>query len=101
MITITVTIVVTVATAHKHNHSYSVLHLLILFVSLSFHCCHPPPSSWPQLDDCNSILILLSQVMKQQLERNMEQQTGSKSGKQYIKAIYCHPAYLTYMQSTS
>jgi len=39
--------------------------------------------------------------MKQQLERNMEQQTGSKSGKQYIKAIYCHPAYLTYMQSTS
>ena len=31
----------------------------------------------------------------------MEQQTGSKSGKEYIKAIYCHPAYLTYMQSTS
>ena len=101
MITITVTIVVTVATAHKHNHSYSVLHLLILFVSLSFHCCHFHPSSWPQLDDCNSILILLSQVTKQQLERNMEQQTGSKSGKQYIKAVYCHPAYLTYMQSTS
>ena len=31
----------------------------------------------------------------------MEQQTGSKSGKEYIKAVYCHPAYLTYMQSTS
>ena len=31
----------------------------------------------------------------------MEQQTGSKSGKEYVKAIYCHPAYLTYMQSTS
>ena len=35
------------------------------------------------------------------LELDMEQQTGSKSGKQYIKAIYCHPAYLTYMQNTS
>ena len=40
------------------------------------------------------------QVKKQQLELNMEQ-TGSKSGKEYVKAIYCHPAYLTYMQSTS
>ena len=40
------------------------------------------------------------QVRKQQLELNMEQQTGSKSGKEYIKAVYCHPAYLTYMQST-
>ena len=41
------------------------------------------------------------QVKKQQLELDMEQQTGSKSGKEYIKAVYCHPAYLTYMQSTS
>ena len=41
------------------------------------------------------------QVKKQQLELNMEQQTVSKSGKEYIKAVYCHPAYLTYMQSTS
>ena len=41
------------------------------------------------------------QVKKQQLELDMEQQTGSKSGKEYIKAAYCHPAYLTYMQSTS
>ena len=40
------------------------------------------------------------QVKKQQLETDMEQQTGSKSGKEYIKAVYCHPAYLTYMQST-
>ena len=38
---------------------------------------------------------------KQQLELHMEQQTGSKLGKEYIKAVYCHPAYLTYMQSTS
>ena len=41
------------------------------------------------------------QVRKQQLELDMEQQTGSKSGKEYIKAVHCHPAYLTFMQSTS
>ena len=41
------------------------------------------------------------QVKKQQLEPDMEQQTGSRSGKEYVEAVYCHPAYLTYMQSTS
>ena len=41
------------------------------------------------------------QVRKQQLELDMEQQTGSKEEKEYVKAVYCHPAYLTYMQSTS
>ena len=41
------------------------------------------------------------QVKKQQLEQDMEQQIVSKLGKEYIKAVYCHPAYLTYMQSTS
>ena len=41
------------------------------------------------------------QVEKEQLELDMEQLTGSKLGKEYIKAVYCHPAYLTYMQSTS
>ena len=41
------------------------------------------------------------QVKKQQLELDIEQQTGSKSGKEYIEAIYCLPAYLTYTQSTS
>ena len=41
------------------------------------------------------------QVKKQQLEVDMEQWTGSKSGKEYVKAVYCHTAYLTYMQSTS
>ena len=41
------------------------------------------------------------QVRKQQLELDMEQQTGSKLGKEYVKAVYCHPAYLTFMQSTS
>ena len=41
------------------------------------------------------------QVKKQQLELDMEQQTGSKLSTEYIKVVYCHPAYLTYMQSTS
>ena len=41
------------------------------------------------------------QVKKQQSELDMEQQTGSKLGKEYVKAIYCHPAYLIYMRSTS
>ena len=41
------------------------------------------------------------QIKKQQLELDVEQQTGSKLGKEYQKGVYCHPAYLTYMQSTS
>ena len=41
------------------------------------------------------------QVKKQQLKPDMEQQTDSKLGKEYVQAVYCHPAYLTYMQSTS
>ena len=41
------------------------------------------------------------QVKKQQLETDMEQQTGSKLGKEYVKAVRCHPVYLTHMQSTS
>ena len=41
------------------------------------------------------------QVRKQQLELDMEQQTGFKLGKEYVKAVYCHCAYLTFMQSTS
>ena len=49
------------------------------------------PTSWE----------ICMQIKKQQLELDMEQQTGSKSGKEYIKAIYCHPAYLTYVQNTS
>ena len=49
------------------------------------------PASWE----------ICMQVKKQQLELDMEQQTGSKSGKEYVKTVYCHPAYLTYMQNTS
>ena len=41
------------------------------------------------------------QIKKQQLESDMKQQTGSKLGKEYVKGVFCHSAYLTYMQSTS
>ena len=49
------------------------------------------PASWE----------ICMQVRKQQFELDMEQWTGSKEGKDYVKAVYCHPSYLTYMQSTS
>ena len=49
------------------------------------------PASWE----------ICMQVKKQQLELDMEQQIDSKSGKEYIKVVYCHPAYFTYMQSIS
>ena len=49
------------------------------------------PASWE----------ICMQVRKQQLELDMQQQTGSKLGKEYVKAVYCHPTYLTSMQSTS
>ena len=52
-------------------------------------------------DHLNASWETCMQVGKQQLELDMEQQTGSKSRKEYVKAVYCHPAYLTYMLSTS
>ena len=52
-------------------------------------------------DHLTCLLRNLQAVKEQQLELDMEQQTGSKLGKVYIKAVYCHPAYLTYMQNTS
>ena len=52
-------------------------------------------TTWPASGE------ICMQVRKQQLELGMEQQTGSKSEKEYVKAVYCHSAYLTYMQSLS
>ena len=56
---------------------------------------------WECQTTCPASLEICMQVKKQQLELGMEQQTGSKLGKEYVKAVYCHPAYLTHMQSTS
>ena len=52
-------------------------------------------------DHLTCLLKTCMQVKKQQLELHIEKQTGSKLGKEYVKAVYCHPAYLTYMQSVS
>ena len=52
-------------------------------------------------DHLTCLLRKYMQAKKQQLELDMEHQTGSKSGKEYVKAVYCYRAYLTYMQSTS
>ena len=52
-------------------------------------------------DHLTCLLRNCMQVRKQQLELDMEQQTGSKYEKEYVKAVYCHPAYLTFVQSTS
>ena len=54
-----------------------------------------------EIPDHLTCLLRSMQVRKQQLELDMKQQIGSKSGKEYVKAVYFHPAYLTYMQSTS
>ena len=52
-------------------------------------------------DHLTCLLRNLYASQKQQLEPDMEQQTDSKLGNEYVKVVYCHPAYLTYMQSTS
>ena len=56
---------------------------------------------WEYQTTCPVSWEICMQVRKQQLEIDMEQQTGSKEEKEYVKAVYCYPAYLTYMQSTS
>ena len=58
-------------------------------------------TNWKILKEMGIPDHLFMQVKKQQLELDMEQQTGSKSRKEYVKAVYCHPAYLTSMQSPS
>ena len=52
-------------------------------------------------DHLTCLLRNLYASQKQQLEPDMEQENGSQKGKEYVKAVFCHPAYLTYMQSTS
>ena len=95
----------------------SLVHLdgsYIEFSNLFFHmfinimtCFFPPPRGgkfwkrWEYQTTWPAFWEICMQVRKQQLELDMEQQTGSKEEKEYIKAVYYHPDYLTYMQSTS
>ena len=82
--------------------------LLVYWLRQSLWLCGPQQTTekfsrdgntWPP--DLPASWEICMQVKKQQLELDMEQKTGSKSGKEYIKAVHCHPAHLTYMQSTS
>ena len=72
----------------------------------AFNCVYRDPL-WKLLKEMEyqtkwfSSWEICMQVRKQQLKLDMEQQTGSKLRKEYVKAVYCHPAYLIYMQSTS
>ena len=54
--------------------------------------------SWEYQTTCPASWEICRQVKKQQSEPDMEQQTDSKSGKEYIKVVYCHPPYLTYAE---
>ena len=63
---------------------------------MASHPFHPGPSTLPYLFITSWEICM--QFKKQQLEPDMEQQTGSKLEKEYVKALYCHPAYLTYTE---
>ena len=63
--------------------------------------CRKLLKRWEYLTTWSASWEICMQVKKQQLELDMEQQTSSKSQKEYVKAVYCYPAYLTYMQSTA
>ena len=82
-------------------------HLLLLFLNMPKPLtvwitsnCGKFLKRWEYQTTLPSSCEICMQVKKQQLELDMEQETGSKSGKEYAKAVYCHPAYLIYMQST-
>ena len=76
------------------------LELMLPKTDLCRICCGKFFKRWEYQATWPASWEICMQIKKQQLELDMEQQTGSKSGKEYFKAVYCHPAYLTYMQST-
>ena len=82
-------------------------HLLLLYWLLqSLWLCRPQQTGkfWKRWEYQTTLSVsreICMQVKKQHLELDMGQQAGSKSEKEYIKAVYCHPDYLTYMQNTS
>ena len=94
---------------HRKSKRISEKHLL-----LPYWLCQPKPLTvwittncgkfwkrWEYQTTWPASWEICMQVKKQQLELDMEQETGSRSGKGYVKAVYCHSAYLTSMQSTS
>ena len=78
--------------------SLTTLKPLIVWITTNCEKCF---KRWEYQTTLAASWEIYMQVKKQRLEQDTEQQTGSKLGKEYIKDVYCHPAYLTYMQSTS
>ena len=75
--------------------------MIILVMMILFVHCEKFWKQWEYQTTWPASRETCMQVRKQQLELDVEQQTGSKEEKEYVKAVYCHPAYLSYMQSTS
>jgi len=91
---------------HRKSKKIPEKHLLLYWLHQSLWLCRSQQTGkffkrWEYQTTWPAFWEVCMQVKKQQLELDMEQQTGSKSGKEYVKAVYCHPAYLTDMQSTS
>ena len=84
----------------RKNIYFSFIDYAKVFVWITTNC-GKFLKSWECLATLPASSETCMQVKKQQLEPDMEQQTGSKLGKEYVKAVYCHPAYITSMQSTS
>ena len=91
----------------KKPREFHKKHLLLLYwLRQSLWLCGSPQTGkflnrWEYQTTWPASWEICMQVTKQQLELDMEQWTVSKLGKEYVKAVYCHPAYLNYMQSTS
>ena len=86
---------------NSRNTSTSALLTMPRLLTLEHNKLWKIPKEMGIPDHLTCFLRICMQVKKQQFEVDIEQQTGSKSGKEYVKAVYCYPAYLTYMQSTS
>ena len=92
---------------HRKSKRIPEKHLLLLYWLPKAFECVDHNKLWKILQEMGipahltCLLRICMQVKKQQLELDIEQWTGSKLGKECVKAVYCHPAYLTYMQSTS
>ena len=89
-----------------HIYNSLTVHMQIMYINLMqnkipYTNCGKFFKRWEYQTTWPASWEICVQVKKQQLELDMEQQTGSKSGKEFVKAGNCHPAYLTYMQSTS
>ena len=82
----------------RYTHLYAEPKPLTVWITAS---CGKFLKRWEYQTTLPASCDICMQIKKQQLKLDMEQQTGSKLGKEYVKAVYCHPAYLTYMQSTS